>query len=70
MLLSQAFETVLAFSPKEFTALSDLLSAELIDECLVDTGVVTIRKRRLPMGMMVWAVMGISLFRSLSMAQV
>ncbi|EMH4149298.1 transposase domain-containing protein [Providencia stuartii] len=41
-----------------------------MDECLVDTGVVTIRKRRLPMGMMVWAVMGISLFRSLSMAQV
>ncbi|EOD6329024.1 transposase domain-containing protein [Providencia stuartii] len=36
----------------------------------MDTGVVTIRKHRLPMGMMVWAVMGISLFRSLSMAQV
>ncbi|WP_318840140.1 IS4 family transposase [Providencia sp. PROV080] len=69
MLLSQALETVQAFSPTEFTALSDLLSAELIDECLVDAGVVTIRKRRLPMEMMVWAVTGMSLFRSLSMAQ-
>ncbi|EMD1718310.1 TPA: transposase domain-containing protein [Providencia stuartii] len=28
------------------------------------------KKRRFPMGMMVWAVMEISLFRSLSMAQV
>ncbi|HHO0145931.1 TPA: transposase domain-containing protein [Providencia stuartii] len=36
----------------------------------MDTGAVTIRKRRLPMGIMVWAVMEISLFRSLSMAQV
>ncbi len=39
MLLSQALDTVLNFTPKEFSALSDLLSPELIDECLVDTGV-------------------------------
>ncbi|WP_299998782.1 IS4 family transposase [uncultured Cedecea sp.] len=69
MLLSQALDAVLKFSPKEFSALSDLLSPELIDECLADTGVVTVRKRRLPMEMMVWAVTGISLFRSLSMTQ-
>ncbi|MDO6410138.1 IS4 family transposase [Pantoea phytobeneficialis] len=70
MLLSQALDTVLNFTPKEFSALSDLLSPELIDECLVDTGVVTLRKRRLPMDMMVWAVTGMSLFRSLSMNQI
>ncbi|HGM6830536.1 transposase domain-containing protein, partial [Serratia marcescens] len=69
MLLSQALDTVLKFSPKEFAALSDLLSPELIDECLADTGIVTLRKRRLPMEMMVWAVVGMSLFRSLSMNQ-
>lgn len=58
MLLSQALDAVLKFTPKEFAALSDLLSPELIDECLADKGVVTIRKRRLPMEMMVWAVAG------------
>lgn len=64
MLLSKALDAVLKFYPKEFTALSDLLSPELIDECLADTGVVTVRKRRLPMEMMVWAVTGMALFRS------
>jgi hypothetical protein len=70
MLLSQALDAVLNFTPKEFSALSDLLSPELIDECLADTGIVTVRKRRLPMEMMVWAVTGMSLFRSLSMNQI
>ena len=69
MLLSQSLDTVHKFTPKEFSALSDLLSPELIDECLTDTGIVTVRKRRLPMEMMVWAVTGMTLFRSLSMSQ-
>ncbi len=55
MLLSQALDTVHKFSPQEFAALADLLSPELIDECLADTGIVTLRKRRLSMEMMVWA---------------
>lgn len=37
MLLSQALDTVYKFSPQEFAALADLLSPELIDECLADT---------------------------------
>lgn len=69
MLLSQALDSVQKFTPKEFSALSDLLSPELIDECLLDTGGVTVRKRRLPMEMMVWAITGMTLFRSLSMNQ-
>lgn len=69
MLLSQALNTVHNFSPEAFSALSELLSPELIDECLADTGIVTLRKRRLPMEMMVWAVTGMTLFRSLSMNQ-
>lgn len=69
MLLSQALDTVHKFSPQEFAALADLLSPELIDECLADTGIVTLRKRRLPMEMMVWAVTGMALFRSHSMSQ-
>ncbi|WP_034915612.1 transposase domain-containing protein [Erwinia sp. 9145] len=58
MLLSQALDAVLKFSPKEFSSLSDLHSPELVDECLADNGVVKIRKRRLPMEMMVLAVTG------------
>lgn len=69
ILLSQVLDAVLKFSPKEFSALSDLFSPELIDECLADTGVVTVRKRRLPMEMMVWAVTSMALFPSLSMNQ-
>ena len=53
MLLSQVLNTVHNFTPEAFSALSELLSPELIDECLADTGIVTIRKRRLPMEMMV-----------------
>ncbi|MQL49910.1 MULTISPECIES: IS4 family transposase [Photorhabdus] len=70
MLLSQALETIHNYTPEEFSALSDLLSPEIIDECLVDTGVATVRKRRLPMEMMVWAITGMALFRSLSMNQI
>lgn len=69
MLLSQALDTVHKFTPQEFSALADLLSPELIDECLADTGIVTLRKRRLSMEMMVWAITGMALFRSHSMAQ-
>lgn len=36
MLLSRARDTVLKFSPKEFSAHSGLLSPELIDECQAD----------------------------------
>ena len=69
MLLSQALDIVHNFTPQEFSGLSDLLSPELIDECLADTGTVTLRKRRLSMEMMVWAVTGMALFRSHSMTQ-
>lgn len=69
MLLSQALDTVHKFTPQEFSTLADLLSPELIDQCLADTGVVTLRKRRLSMEMMVWAVTGMALFRSHSMSQ-
>ncbi|WP_102555715.1 IS4 family transposase, partial [Vibrio breoganii] len=52
------------------SGLSDLLSPELIAQCLEDTGITTIRRRRLPMEMMVWSVVGMSLYRHLSMEKV
>lgn len=69
MLLSQALDTVHKFTPEEFSALSDLISPELFDECLADTGTATICKRRLPMEMMVRAATGMTLFRLLSINQ-
>jgi len=53
MRLSQALDAVLKLSPEACSALSDLLSPEFMDHCLADTGVVTVRKHHLPMGMLI-----------------
>ena len=70
MFLRQALSQVHNFSPEQLSGLSDLLSPELIKQCLKESGVATIRKRRLPMEMMVWSVLGMSLYRHLSMDKV
>lgn len=70
MFLRQALNLVHNFSAEQLGGLSDLLSPELINECLKDSGIATIRKRRLPMEMMVWSVIGMSLYRHLSMEKV
>ncbi|MDG4868782.1 IS4 family transposase, partial [Guyparkeria sp. 1SP6A2] len=46
------------------------LSPELIDECLAQAGVATLRKRRLPLEMVVWSIVGMALFRHIPMGQV
>ncbi|GAA3527973.1 hypothetical protein GCM10022394_03920 [Zobellella aerophila] len=68
MQLSQALDAVHQFTPEEFAGLSDLLSPGLIEQCLIDTGVASLRKQRLAMEVMVWAVVGISLYHHLSMS--
>src|SRR3990167_2144027 len=70
MFLSQALERPQAFSPEQFGSLADVLSPELIAECLQNNGTVTLRKRRLPMEMMIWSVVGMALFRHLPMSQI
>ncbi|GAA5186031.1 IS4 family transposase [Ferrimonas gelatinilytica] len=70
MLLSQAIDTLHSFSPDNLSALSELLDPKLVEECLKDTGTVTFRKRRLPMELMVWSVVGMALFRNSPMSQV
>ncbi|MDT8403842.1 transposase domain-containing protein, partial [Sulfuriflexus sp.] len=69
MFLSQALDRIHTFSPEQFNALSEVLSPALISECLQNSGTVTIRKRRLPLEMMVWSVVGMALFRHVPMAQ-
>ena len=53
----------------EFDSLGELLCPELIQNCLQSNGVATLRKRKLPMESMVWAVIGMALFRGESVRQ-
>ena len=53
MYLSQALATIPKYSPDEFASLAQLVSPELMDECLVDTGTVALRKRRSSMELMI-----------------
>lgn len=68
--LRQALNTIYKFSAEQLLGLSDLLSPTMIDECLKYTDVATIRKRRLPMELIVWTVVGMSLYRHLSMEKI
>lgn len=70
MFLSQALDRLHTFSPERFHSLADVLSPELIADCLKTHGIATLRKRRLPLEMMVWSVVGMALFRHISMAQI
>ncbi|EKF9295234.1 transposase domain-containing protein, partial [Vibrio cholerae] len=47
--LKTALDRIHQFSADQLNGLSDLLCPELINQCLEDTGVATLRKRRLPM---------------------
>ena len=47
----------------EFTCLADVLEPELIQSYLDSQGVATLRRRKLPMDAMIWAVIGMALFR-------
>ena len=70
MFLNQALDSIHAFSPEQFQGLADYLSPQLISECLEKTGTVTIRKRRLPLEMMVWSIVGMALFRHMPLNQI
>lgn len=70
MFLSQALDRIHAFKPEQFSALSEVLSPKLLTQCLEKSGTVTVRKRRLPLEMMVWSVVGMALYRHLPMSQI
>lgn len=52
------------------TSLGDYLDPELISHCLAETGTVTLRKRRLPLEMMVWCIVGMALERKEPLHQI
>lgn len=70
MQLSQALDRITLYTADSFGSLSDILSPELLEECLQHSGVATIRKRRLPMDMLIWAVIGMALFRDKPLSQI
>jgi IS4 transposase len=70
MPLDYDFHSLAAFTPEHFNALSEVLSPDLIDKCLKESGIVTLRKRRLPLEMMVWSIVGMSMFRHLPMSDI
>ncbi len=51
------------------TSQGDYLNPELISRCLAEAGTVTLRKRRLPLEMMVWCIVGMALERKESLHQ-
>ena len=69
MRIDQALDFIHACPPGKFESLSDLLSPELVQACLAETGSVSLRRRRMPMERVLWAIIGMSLFRHVPMAQ-
>jgi hypothetical protein len=69
MQLSTALSLINSNNITEFKSLTDILSPEIIEQGLNTHGIATIRKRELPMENMIWAVIGMALFRNFSMRQ-
>jgi hypothetical protein len=69
MELSEALARISINRLTEFSSLSDVLEPEIIQFCLDPNSVATLRKRKIPMDAMVWAVIGMSLFRTESVRQ-
>jgi len=69
MRIAQALDFLHAIPSSRFEGLDDILSPELINQCLEQAGTVSLRRRRLPMERVVWAVIGMSLFRHVPMTQ-
>jgi hypothetical protein len=69
MELSEALARTSINRLTEFSSLSDVLEPDVIQSCLDSNGVATLRKCKLPMDAMVWAVIGMSLFRTESVRQ-
>jgi len=65
MHLSYDFNVLTTFTPEVFHSLSEILSPEISEQCLKESGIATLRKRRLPLEMMVWSIIGMSFLDTL-----
>ncbi|MEI7269682.1 transposase domain-containing protein, partial [Pectobacterium versatile] len=72
MHIGQALDLVSRYDSlrNPMTSLADFLDPELIARCLAESGTVTLRKRRLPLEMMVWCIVGMALERKEPLHQI
>ncbi|EQQ52276.1 transposase insG for insertion sequence element IS4 [Escherichia coli HVH 104 (4-6977960)] len=72
MLIGQALDLVSRYDSlrNPLTSLGDYLAPKLISRCLAESGTVTLRKRRLPLEMMVWCIVGMALERKEPLHQI
>ena len=72
MHIGQALELVSRYDSLciQLTYLGNFLDPALISRCLTEPGTVTLRKRRLPLEMMVWCIVGMALERKESLHQI
>ena len=69
MRIDQALDFLHASNAAQFESLSDLIPPELITTLLDEEGVATLRRRRMPMERLVWAIIGMAIFRHVPMTQ-
>ncbi|WP_429125023.1 transposase domain-containing protein, partial [Aeromonas allosaccharophila] len=69
MRIDQALDFLHASNAAQFESLSDLIPPELIMTLLGEEGVATLRRRRMPMERLVWAIIGMAMFRHVPMTQ-
>ncbi|HEH9429543.1 TPA: IS4 family transposase [Aeromonas sobria] len=69
MRIAQALDFLHASKAAQFESLSDLIPNELITTLLGEEGVATLRRRRMPMERLVWAIIGMAIFRHVPMTQ-
>lgn len=69
MRIEQALDVLHASNAAQFESLSDLISPELITSLLAEVDVATVRRRRIPMERLVWAIIGMAMFRHVPMNQ-
>ncbi len=69
MRIAQALDFLHASKAAQFESLSNLIPNELITTLLGEEGVATLRRRRMPMERLVWAIIGMAIFRHIPMTQ-
>ena len=69
MRIDQALDFLHTSNAAQFESLSDLISPELITTLLAEEDVATLRRRRMPMERLVWAIIGMAIFRHVPMTQ-
>ncbi|OHY89881.1 hypothetical protein BJD16_06010 [Aeromonas sobria] len=69
MRIAQALDFLHASKAAQFESLSDLIPPELITTLLGEEEGATLRRRRMTMERLVWAIIGMTIFRHVPMTQ-